>query len=32
VKASRVSIFQSGIKTGGGVMAGGVCGTITEVA
>jgi hypothetical protein len=32
VKASRVRVFQSGLKTGGGVTAGGACDTITDVA
>jgi hypothetical protein len=32
LEASRVRIFQSGHKTGGGVMAGGARGIITEVA
>jgi hypothetical protein len=32
VKVSRVRIFQSGLKTGGGAMTGGACGTIAEVA
>jgi hypothetical protein len=31
VKASRIRVFQSGLKTGGGAMAGGARGTITEV-
>jgi hypothetical protein len=30
--ASRARVFQSALKTGGGVMAGGACGTISEVA
>jgi hypothetical protein len=32
VKASQVSVSQSGIKTGGGATVGGARGTITEVA
>jgi hypothetical protein len=32
VEASLASISQSGLKTGGGVMAGGARGTIAEVA
>jgi hypothetical protein len=32
VKASLISIFQSSLKTDGGVMTGGTYGTITEVA
>jgi hypothetical protein len=32
VEVSRASISQSGLKTGGGVTAGGACGTIVEVA
>jgi hypothetical protein len=32
VKASLARVAQSGLKTGGGVTAGGACGTITEVA
>jgi riboflavin synthase alpha subunit len=32
VKASRASVFQSDLKTGGGVTVGGACGTIAEVA
>jgi hypothetical protein len=32
VEASRVRVSQSGLKTGGGVIASGACGTITEVA
>jgi hypothetical protein len=31
VEASRIRIFQSGLKTGGGATAGGARGTITEV-
>jgi hypothetical protein len=31
MKASRVRIFQFGIKTGGGTTAGGARGTIAEV-
>jgi hypothetical protein len=31
VKASLARVSQSGLKTGGGVMAGGACGTIVEV-
>jgi hypothetical protein len=31
VEASRVRVFQFDLKTGGGVTAGGACGTITEV-
>jgi hypothetical protein len=30
-EASLARVSQSGMKTGGGVMAGGACGTITEV-
>jgi hypothetical protein len=32
MEASLTRVFQSGLKTGGGVMAGGVRDTITEVA
>jgi hypothetical protein len=32
VEASQIRVSQSGIKTGRGVMTGGACGTITEVA
>jgi hypothetical protein len=32
MEASLVRVFQSGLKTGGGAMAGGARGTITEVA
>jgi hypothetical protein len=32
VEVSRGSVFQSGLKTGGGVTAGGAHDTITEVA
>jgi hypothetical protein len=32
VKASLARVFQSGLKTGGGAMAGGARGTIAEVA
>jgi hypothetical protein len=32
VEASLTRVFQSGLKTGGGVMTGGARGTITEVA
>jgi hypothetical protein len=32
MEASRVRVFQSGIKTGGGTTADGACGTIAEVA
>jgi hypothetical protein len=32
VKASLARVFQSGLKTGGGVTMGGACGTIAEVA
>jgi hypothetical protein len=32
VKASLARIFQSGLKTGGGVTVGGARGTIAEVA
>jgi hypothetical protein len=32
VEASRVSVFQSGLKTSEGTTAGGARGTITEVA
>jgi hypothetical protein len=31
VEASLARVFQSSLKTGGGTMTGGVCGTITEV-
>jgi hypothetical protein len=31
LKVSRVRVSQSGLKTGGGVIAGGARGTITEV-
>jgi hypothetical protein len=32
VEASLARVSQSGLKTSGGAMAGGACGTITEVA
>jgi hypothetical protein len=32
LEASRAMVFQTGLKTGGGTMVGGACGTITEVA
>jgi hypothetical protein len=32
VEASLVRVSQSGLKTGGGAMTGGACGTIVEVA
>jgi hypothetical protein len=32
VKASLARVSQSGLKTGGGAMTGGACGTIAEVA
>jgi hypothetical protein len=32
VEVSRTRVSQSGLKTGGGTMAGGARGTITEVA
>jgi hypothetical protein len=32
IEASLVRIFQSSLKTGGGVTTGGARGTITEVA
>jgi hypothetical protein len=32
VEASLARVSQSGLKTGGGAMTGGACGTITEVA
>jgi hypothetical protein len=32
VEASLARVFQSGLKTGGGMTAGGACSTITEVA
>jgi hypothetical protein len=32
VEASLARVFQSGLKTGGGATAGGIYGTITEVA
>jgi hypothetical protein len=32
VEAILARVFQSGLKTGGGVTAGGACGTIMEVA
>jgi hypothetical protein len=32
VEAGRAKVSQSGLKTGGGVTAGGARGTITEVA
>jgi hypothetical protein len=32
VEASRARVFQSGLKTVGGAIAGGARGTITEVA
>jgi hypothetical protein len=32
VEASLARVFQSGLKTGGGAMVGGGCGTIVEVA
>jgi hypothetical protein len=31
VEASLDRVSQSGLKTGGGAMAGGACGTIAEV-
>jgi hypothetical protein len=31
LEASRARVFQSGLKTGEGAMAGGARGTITEV-
>jgi hypothetical protein len=31
MEASLARVSQSGLKTGGGVTAGGVCGTITEI-
>jgi hypothetical protein len=31
VEASLTRVSQSGLKTGGGMTAGGVCGTIVEV-
>jgi hypothetical protein len=32
MEASLARVFQSGLRTGGGVMTGGARGTITEVA
>jgi hypothetical protein len=32
LEASHARVFQSGLKTGGGAMMGGACGTIMEVA
>jgi hypothetical protein len=32
MEASHARVFQSSLKTGGGAMTGGACGTITEVA
>jgi hypothetical protein len=32
MEASHASVFQSGLNTGGGVMADGACSTIIEVA
>jgi hypothetical protein len=32
MEVSRARVSQSGLKTGGGAMAGGACDTITEVA
>jgi hypothetical protein len=32
LKSSRARVFQSGLKTGGGVTAGGARGTIVDVA
>jgi hypothetical protein len=32
VEASLIRVSQSGLNTGGGMTAGGACGTITEVA
>jgi hypothetical protein len=32
LEASRARVFQSGLKTGRAMTAGGACGTITEVA
>jgi hypothetical protein len=32
VEASLARVFQSGLKTDGGAMTGGACGTIMEVA
>jgi hypothetical protein len=32
VEASLARVFQSGLKTGGGAMVGGACGTIMEGA
>jgi hypothetical protein len=31
VEANLVRVFQSGLKTGGGATAGGVCSTIAKV-
>jgi hypothetical protein len=31
MKANMARVSQSGLKTGGGAMVGGTCGTITEV-
>jgi hypothetical protein len=31
LEASRARVFQSSLKTDGGAMAGGACGTIMEV-
>jgi hypothetical protein len=32
LEASLARVSQFGLKTGGGAMVGGICGTITEVA
>jgi hypothetical protein len=32
VEVSLARVFESGLKTGGGAMMGGACGTITKVA
>jgi hypothetical protein len=32
LEASQVRVFQSALKTGGGVSVGGVCGIIAEIA
>jgi hypothetical protein len=32
LEASHARVSQSGLKTGEGMMAGGACGTITEIA
>jgi hypothetical protein len=32
VEASLARVSHSGLKTGGGAMAGGACGTIVEIA